>query len=110
MQLLCALCSCAVPCAAASLLTDTAGSEYSFMVEFFGDSDAFEQIFGKAIFHCMENLEQVLMTSWDAIGCMLMLQLLPKITASLTDEKLPLLSSFFSASSFWILFLSYIRP
>ena len=27
----------------ASLLTDTAGCEHSFMVEFFGDADAFEQ-------------------------------------------------------------------
>ena len=78
-----------------SLLTDTAGSEHAFMSEFFGDADAFDQIFGKAIFFCMENLEQHLIASWDAIGCMLMLELLPKISASLTDEKLPLLSSFF---------------
>ena len=37
----------------ATLLTDTAGSEHEFMSEFFGDTDAFEQIFGKALFHCM---------------------------------------------------------
>ena len=78
-----------------SLLTDTAGAEHSFMSEFFGDAEAFDQIFGKAIFFCMENLEQHLITSWDALGCMLILGLLPKISASLTGEKLPLLASFF---------------
>ena len=79
----------------ASLLMDTAGSEHSFMSEFFGDTDAFDQVLGKAIFHCMENLEQQLISSWDAIGCVLLLELLPKLTASLTEEKLPLLATFF---------------
>jgi hypothetical protein len=79
----------------AFLLMDTAGCEHSFMSEFFGDAEAFDQILGKAIFHCMENLEQQLIASWDAVGCALMLVALPKISASLTDEKLPLLQSFF---------------
>jgi len=72
------------------------------MTEFFGDADAFDQIFGKAIFFCMENLEQHLISSWDAIGCLLMLDLLPKITASLTDERLPLLASFFQRAQMLI--------
>jgi hypothetical protein len=33
------------------LLIDMARSEHSFMLEFFGDADAFEQIFGKGLFH-----------------------------------------------------------
>ena len=69
----------------ALLLIDTAGSEHSFQSEFFGDVDAFDQVFGKAIFHCMENLEQHLISSWDSIGCMLLLGLLPKITAVSTS-------------------------
>ena len=44
------------------------------MTEFFGATEAFENIFGKSIFLCMENLEQFLVTSWDAIGCLLLLQ------------------------------------
>ena len=43
------------------------------MAEFFGGTDSFENIFGKSIFLVMESLEQVLVTSWDAIGCMLLL-------------------------------------
>ena len=79
----------------ASLLMDTAGCEHSFMSEFFGEVDAFDQVFGKAIFHCMENLEQHLIASWDAIGMMLLLEMLPKLTQSLTEERLPLLATFF---------------
>ena len=79
----------------AALLIDSAGSEHAFMLEFFGGVDAFDQVFGKAIFHCMENLEQQLIGSWDAIGCLCMLVLLPKITDTLTEEKLPLLYQFF---------------
>jgi len=64
----------AIFAAASTLLRDTVGCEYDFMSEFFGEVDAFENIFGKAIFHCMENLEQVLVQSWDAIGCLLLLR------------------------------------
>jgi len=83
----------------AVLLMETAGSEHAFMGEFLGDTDAFDQIFGKAIFHCMENLEQYLLQTWDAIACLLLLALIPEITRTLTDEKLPLLSSFFQRAS-----------
>jgi len=79
----------------ASLLMDTANCEYSFMSEFFGDADAFDQIFGKAIFHCMEHLEQYLINTWDALACLLILELLPKLTGTLTDQQQPLLASFF---------------
>lgn len=58
-----------------TLLMDTVGSEYDFIVEFFGTDAVFDNIFGKAIFHCMENLEQLLINSWDAVGCLLLLQL-----------------------------------
>jgi len=79
----------------AALLMDTASCEHSFMLEFFGDADSFDQIFGKAIFHCMENLEAYLIATWDALGCVLILELLPKLTAVMTDKQLPLLTSFF---------------
>ena len=79
----------------AALLMDTASCEHSFMFEFFGDADSFDQIFGKAIFHCMENLEAYLIATWDALGCVLILELLPKLTAVMTDKQLPLLTSFF---------------
>ena len=43
----------------------------------------------------MENLEQYLIVTWDAIACLIILELLPKLTSTLTDKQLPLLSSFF---------------
>jgi len=36
------------------LLLDTVGCEYEFMADFFGATEAFENIFGKSIFHVME--------------------------------------------------------
>ena len=65
------------------------------MTEFFGGTDSFENIFGKSIFLVMESLEQVLVTSWDAIGCMLLLQLNAAQRNLLSARQLPLLSSFF---------------
>jgi len=81
--------------ATSSLLLDTVGCEYDFMSEFFGGTDSFENIFGKSIFLVMESLEQVLVTSWDAIGCMLLLQLNAAQRNLLSARQLPLLSSFF---------------
>jgi len=40
--------------AVSSLLLDTVGCEYDFMTQFFGAIEAFENIFGKSIFHVME--------------------------------------------------------
>jgi hypothetical protein len=37
-------------------LLESVGSELSFMKKFFGESENFDQLFGKAIFHCMESL------------------------------------------------------
>ena len=81
--------------ATSSLLLDTVGCEFDFMMEFFGGTDSFENIFGKSIFLVMESLEQVLVTSWDAIGCMLLLQLNAAQRNLLSARQLPLLSSFF---------------
>ena len=77
------------------LLIDMARSEHSFMLEFFGDADAFEQIFGKGLFHCMEHLEHYLISTWDAIACVLVLELMPRLTETLSATQLPLLSNFF---------------
>jgi len=41
-----------------TLLLDVVTSEHDFMVKFFGDADAFDNVFGKCIFYAMENLEQ----------------------------------------------------
>ena len=58
----------------ATLLMDTASTEHDFMAEFFGETDAFDHIFGKAIFLVMESLEGILISSWDAIGCLLLVR------------------------------------
>ena len=55
----------------------------------------FDNIFGKAIFHCMENLEQLLIGSWDAVGCLLLLQLNHEQREIMSARQMPLLSSFF---------------
>jgi len=81
--------------ATSSLLLDTVGCEFDFMTQFFGATDSFEHIFGKSIFHLMESLEQVLVSSWDAIGCMLLLQLNSAQRNLMNARQLPLLSSFF---------------
>jgi len=65
------------------------------VVEFFGSDEIFENIFGRAIFHCMENLEQFLLTSWDAIGCLLLLQLNHEQKDVMSARSVPLLASFF---------------
>lgn len=81
--------------AVSSLLLDTVGCEYDFMTEFFGATEAFENIFGKSIFLCMENLEQFLVTSWDAIGCLLLLQVNQAQRSVMEARALPLLATFF---------------
>ncbi|KAL1530751.1 hypothetical protein AB1Y20_001650 [Prymnesium parvum] len=78
-----------------TLLMDTVGCEHDFVVEFFGGDEIFENIFGKSIFHCMENLEHFLIASWDAIGCLLLLQLNHQQQTIMGSRKVPLLSSFF---------------
>ena len=60
--------------AVSTVLLDSVSCEYDFMTEFFGSAESFDAVFGKAIFHCMENIEQTLAGSWDAIGCLLLLQ------------------------------------
>jgi len=74
---------------------DTVGSEHAFVAEFFGTDEVFDNIFGKAIFHCMENLEQLLISSWDAVGCLLLLQLNQEQRDVMSARQVPLLSSFF---------------
>lgn len=81
--------------AVSSLLLDTVGCEYDFMTQFFGAIEAFENIFGKSIFHVMENLEQSLVTSWDAIGCLLLLQVNQEQRNVMEARAVPLLVSFF---------------
>lgn len=78
-----------------TLLMDTANCEYDFVVEFFGSDELFDNIFGKAIFQCMENLEHYLMTSWDSIGCLLLLQLHHDQSTASGVKQVPLLTSFF---------------
>jgi len=77
------------------LLLDTVGSEYDFMREFFGDADGFDNVFGKSIFNCMENVETLLVSSWDAIGCLLLLQVNHELRTVTTTRELPLLANFF---------------
>lgn len=81
--------------AVSSLLLDTVGCEYDFMADFFGTTEAFENIFGKSIFHVMENLEQILVTSWDGIGCLLLLQVNQAQRDVMERRALPLLATFF---------------
>ncbi|KAL3932738.1 MAG: hypothetical protein SGPRY_000580 [Prymnesium sp.] len=78
-----------------TLLMDTVGCEHEFVVEFFGSEDIFENIFGKAIFHCMENLEHFLIQSWDSIGCLLLLQVNHEQRNIMGTRQVPLLPSFF---------------
>ena len=65
------------------------------MSEFFGSTEAFDNIFGKSIFHTMENLEQHLASSWDAVGCLLLLHLYQEQRQLLADRQVPLLANFF---------------
>lgn len=78
-----------------TLLLDTVSTEFDFMKDFFGSAEAFDNIFGKSIFHTMENLEQHLVGSWDAIGCLLLLHLYQEQRQMLSARELPLLSNFF---------------
>jgi len=78
-----------------TLLLDSVGSENDFMVEFFGDTDGFDNVFGKSIFHCMENIESHLVASWDAIGCLLLLQVNQEQRSMMSARQVPLLSNFF---------------
>eukprot|EP00965_Chrysotila_dentata_P246749 6207346-Pleurochrysis_carterae.AAC.1 len=43
----------------------------------------------------MENLEGVLVGSWDAIGCVLLLMVNQELRAAMASRQLPLLSNFF---------------
>lgn len=78
-----------------TLLLDAVSKEYDFMSEFFGSTEAFDNIFGKSIFHTMENLEQHLASSWDAVGCLLLLHLYQEQRQLLADRQVPLLANFF---------------
>jgi len=78
-----------------ALLLDTVGSENDFMREFFGETEGFDGVFGKCIFHCVENLESVLVGSWDAIGCLLLLQLNAEMRSLSSTRQLTLLNNFF---------------
>ena len=79
----------------ATLLMDTASTEHDFMAEFFGETDAFDHIFGKAIFLVMESLEGILISSWDAIGCLLLVRVNAEQRSSMAERHQPLLASFF---------------
>ena len=65
------------------------------MLKFFGDADAFDNVFGKSIFHAMENLEQHLVNSWDAVGCLLLVLVNQEQREHMSSADMSLLSNFF---------------
>ncbi len=78
-----------------TLLLDTVTSEHEFMSDFFGDTDAFDNIFGKSIFHVYENLTQELVASWDAVGCLLLIAINQGQREVMDARNLSVLSNFF---------------
>lgn len=81
---------------ACTLLLDVASSEHSFLTSFFGDADSFDHVFGKSIFFAMENLEQHLVTSWDAVGCLLLVHVNTAQRDAMAARPVPLLANFFA--------------
>jgi hypothetical protein len=78
-----------------TLLLDAVESESSFMLRFFGDTDAFDNVFGKSIFHAMESLEQHLIGSWDAVGCLLLVLVNQAQREYMGSTEMTLLANFF---------------
>ena len=78
-----------------TLLLDTVTSEYEFMNNFFGDADAFDNIFGKSIFHVYENLTQELVVSWDCICCLLLISINQGQREVMDSRDLSVLDNFF---------------
>ena len=78
----------------ATLLMDTASTEHDFMAEFFGETDAFDHIFGKAIFLVMESLEGILIQlGRDRLPPPRPRQ--RRAASSMAERHQPLLASFF---------------
>merc|ERR1711991_875117 len=82
-------------------LVDSACSEYLFLVDFFrtGASDNFTKIFGKTLSLVLENLENFLLNSFDAVGLVLMIKTSYAQHLVMQRRRIPILDSFFDRIS-----------
>ncbi|CAM9364292.1 unnamed protein product [Chrysoparadoxa australica] len=78
-------------------LVDSATSEYLFTLEFFkGTSEAaFQQIFGRTLGLCLENLDNFIPSCHDAIGLVLMIKIAYAHRMVMQRRRIPALDGFF---------------
>ncbi|CAI5730782.1 unnamed protein product [Hyaloperonospora brassicae] len=86
-------------------LMDSATSEYLFLIEFFKPShqqndafrsrDLFMQVFAKTLSLCLENIENYLVTCYDAIGLLLMIRLTNAQRLAMEKRRMPCLDAYF---------------
>uniref|UniRef100_M4B2I0 Vacuolar protein sorting-associated protein 52 A n=1 Tax=Hyaloperonospora arabidopsidis (strain Emoy2) TaxID=559515 RepID=M4B2I0_HYAAE len=86
-------------------LMNSATSEYLFLIEFFTPShqqddafrsrDLFMQVFAKTLSLCLENIENYLVTCYDAIGLLLMIHLTNSQRLVMEKRRMPCLDAYF---------------
>ncbi|XP_047340854.1 vacuolar protein sorting-associated protein 52 A-like [Impatiens glandulifera] len=76
------------------LLMDTAGSEYLFCDDFFGEEAIFSEIFAGPFAVIDEHFNSILPTSFDAIGLMLMIRIIHQHQLIMSRRRLPCLDSY----------------
>lgn len=78
-------------------LSDAATSEFLFIVDFFktNSQDTFNNIFKRTLSHILENLENYLLTTYDAIGILLIIKVTHSQRLVMQRRRIPVLDSFF---------------
>ncbi|KAK7397366.1 hypothetical protein VNO78_18535 [Psophocarpus tetragonolobus] len=76
------------------LLMDTATSEYNFCDDFFGEESIFYEIFSGPFGVIDEHFNSVLPNCYDAIGLMLMIQIIHKHQLIMSRRRIPCLDSY----------------
>lgn len=82
-------------------LSDAATNEFLFVLDFFGTSlrDTFNKIFVRTLSLILENLENYLLTCFDAVGLLLMIKVTHYQRMVMQRRRIPVLDPFFDRVS-----------
>jgi hypothetical protein len=78
-------------------LVDAATNEFLFVIDFFktNSRDTFNKIFGRTLSQTLENLENYLLSCYDAVGLLLMIKITHSMRMIMQRRRIPALDSFF---------------
>jgi len=78
-------------------LVDSATNEFLFVIDFFktNSRDTFNKIFGRTLSQTLENLENYLLSCYDAVGLLLMIKITHSMRMIMQRRRIPALDSFF---------------